>query len=81
MSSLYVESATDMEFIAASLNRSWQGADQADSLQAAYYRMALAALAEFRGDTATARDEAERALALWPQHEFRVALETLTGKE
>ena len=80
MSSLYTESPADMQFIDASLNRSWQGADQANPLQAAYYRMALAALAEFRGDSATARDEAERALALWPQHEFRAALETFTGK-
>jgi 4-amino-4-deoxy-L-arabinose transferase-like glycosyltransferase len=80
MSSLYAESAADMQFIDASLNRSWQGADQANPLQTAYYRMALAALAEFRGDSATARDEAERALALWPQHEFRAALETFTGK-
>ncbi len=70
-----------MEFIAASLNRSWQGADQAAAPQAAYYRMALAALAAYRGDPATARDEAEGALALWPQHEFRAALETLAGKE
>ena len=81
MSSLYVESVADMEFIAASLNRSWQGADQAAAPQAAYYRMALAALAAYRGDPATARDEAEGALALWPQHEFRAALETLAGKE
>jgi len=80
MSSLYAESAADMQFIDASLSRSWQGADQANPLQTAYYRMALAALAEFRGDSATARDEAERALALWPQHEFRAALETFAGK-